>query len=99
VSPKAKLTVGLLGVAALSGTALGLGVGRPPKPENRGVAAIREESRYPGRALFSERRCVICHGADGAGTAMGPGLGTIMPEYLAAAGGTRTGPSRPWWPT
>lgn len=87
MSPKAKLTVGLLAVAALSGTALALGMGRPPRAENPGVSAIKEESRYPGRSLFTQHQCVVCHGADGSGTAMGPGLGTIMPEYLAAAGG------------
>ncbi len=91
MTPRAKLTSGLLGLAALAGSALALGVGRPPRPENAGVAAIREdireETRFPGRQLFSEHRCVVCHGNDGGGTAMGPGLGAIMPEYLAAAGG------------
>ncbi len=85
MSPRAKLTVGLLAVAALSGTALALGLGRPPARENPGVAAIREQTRYPGRQLFTQHQCVVCHGADGGGTAMGPGLGTIMPDYLAAA--------------
>ena len=87
MTPRAKLTFGLLGVAALSGTALALGMGRPPRQENAGVAAIREESRFPGRALFTRHQCVVCHGADGGGTEMGPGLGAVMPEYLAAAGG------------
>jgi mono/diheme cytochrome c family protein len=81
MTPKSKLTVGLLAVAALSGTALALGVGRPPRQENPGVVAIREESRFPGRALFSQHQCVVCHGADGGGTAMGPGLGTLV-AYL-----------------
>jgi mono/diheme cytochrome c family protein len=81
------MTVALLGFAVLSGTALALGVGRPPRPENPGVAAVREEARFPGRRLFTDHKCVVCHGPDGGGTAMGPGLGTVMPEYLAAAGG------------
>jgi mono/diheme cytochrome c family protein len=87
VGPKAKLTVALLAAGALSGTALALGVGRPPRPENPGVAALRDESRFPGRALFTRHNCVVCHGADGGGTDMGPGLGAVMPEYLAAAQG------------
>jgi len=90
VNPKTKLTCGLLGLATLAGSALALGVGRPPRPENSGVAAIREEireeTRFPGRKLFYDHRCIVCHGNDGGGTAMGPGLGAIMPEYLAAAG-------------
>ncbi len=84
---KAALTVGLLGAAALSGTALGLGVGRPPRPENPGVAALREQARDPGRALFTERKCVNCHGLEGGGTDMGPGLGAVVAEYLADARG------------
>lgn len=87
MTPKSKLTVGLLAIAALSGTALALGLGRPPRAENPGVAAIRAEASNPGRGLFTKHQCVVCHGGDGGGTAMGPGLGTIMPEYLAAAGG------------
>lgn len=91
MTPKTRLTFGLLGLATLAGSALALGVGRPPHPENAGVAAIREDIRedvrFPGRSLFSEHRCVVCHGNDGGGTAMGPGLGAVMPEYLAAAGG------------
>lgn len=84
---KAKITLALLAGAALAGTALGLGVGRPPRRENPGVTVIREESRYPGRRIFTENRCVVCHGADGSGGEMGPALGAIMPEYLAQAGG------------
>ena len=84
---RGKLTVALLGLSALAGTALGLGVGRPPRPENPGVAAVREASRFPGKNLFTERKCVVCHGPDGGGTDMGPGLGALMPEYLAAANG------------
>ena len=82
-----KVTLVLLGLAAVSGTALGLGLGRPPRPENPGVVEIREEARSPGRGIFAERKCVMCHGEDGRGTEMGPGLGAIMPSYLAAAGG------------
>ena len=87
MGPKAKLTVALLAAGALSGTALALGVGRPPRGENPGVAQIRDESRFPGKALFTRHNCIVCHGSDGAGTDMGPGLGNVMPEYLAAAGG------------
>jgi mono/diheme cytochrome c family protein len=91
LTPRARLTFGLLGLAALAGTALALGMGRPPRRENPGVAALRreigEESRFPGRRIFSVHKCVVCHGADGGGTEMGPGLGSVMPEYLAAAGG------------
>jgi mono/diheme cytochrome c family protein len=88
MSASAKWTAALLGMAILSGTALALGVGRPPRRENPGVTEIREEERAgPGRALFTKHQCVMCHGAEGGGTAMGPGLGSIMPEYLAAAGG------------
>lgn len=87
MTPKAKLTAGLLGLAVLSGAALALGVGRPPRPGNPGVLAVREEARFPGRKLFAEHQCVVCHGKDGSGTAMGPALGSILPEYLTAAGG------------
>jgi mono/diheme cytochrome c family protein len=92
---RAKVTCALLGVAALAGTALGLGMGRPPRPENPGVAALRalddNDARFPGRKLFLDHKCVVCHGADGGGTEMGPGLGAVMPEYLAAAGGDERG--------
>lgn len=84
---KVKITLGLLAAVALAGTALALGVGRPPRRENPGVAAIREESRYPGRKIFTDNQCVVCHGSDGSGGEMGPALGAIMPEYIAAAGG------------
>ena len=87
MTQKAAVTLVLLGLAVASGAALALGVGRPPRPENPGVVEIREEARNPGRALFSERLCVSCHGADGGGKEMGPGLGAVMSEYLAAAGG------------
>lgn len=87
-APGARLTIVLLGLAILSGTALALGIGRPPRRENAGVREILEESRTgPGRQLFAQHQCVVCHGADGGGTAMGPGLGAVMQEYLAAAGG------------
>lgn len=89
LDPRTRLTLALLGLAALAGSLLALGVGRPPRAENPGVAQIREELRYPGRGLFTEHKCVVCHGADGGGTDMGPGLGAIMPEYLAAAAGDR----------
>jgi len=88
---KGLLTLALLGISVLAGTALALGVGRPPRGENQGVKEIRaemtEDARGPGRALFSVHKCVTCHGPDGGGTAMGPGLGAVMQEYIAAAGG------------
>jgi mono/diheme cytochrome c family protein len=56
---------------------------------NPGVAQIREDMRTPGRALFMEHKCVVCHGADGGGGEMGPGLGAVAAEYLAAAAGDR----------
>ena len=87
--PRAKLTLALLGLAALAGSLLAMGVGRPPRAVNPGVAQIREELKFPGRGLFTEHKCVVCHGADGGGTDMGPALGTVIPEYLAAAGGDR----------
>ena len=88
MTASAKWTAALLGLAILSGTALALGVGRPPRRENPGVAEIRAEERTrPGRQLFTKHQCVMCHSADGGGTQLGPGLGSIMPEYLAAAGG------------
>ena len=92
MTPKGVLMVGLLGLAVLCGTALGFGVGRPPARENPGAREIRaeiEKSRkgLTGRELFIERQCITCHGADGSGTDMGPGLGVVMPLYLEAAGG------------
>jgi mono/diheme cytochrome c family protein len=88
MSASARWTAALLGAAILSGTALALGVGRPPRRENPGVAQIREEERTgPGRQLFTNHKCVMCHTADGGGTPLGPALGQVVPEYLAAAGG------------
>jgi len=84
---RARLTLGLLGLALLSGSLLALGVGRPPRAENPGVAAIRAELRDAGRGLFTTHKCIVCHGADGQGTEMGPGLGAVVSEYLAASGG------------
>lgn len=89
MDPKVKITVGLLAACVLAGTALALGVGRPPGGENPGVAVVRQEASYPGRKLFNEHQCVVCHGVDGSGTAMGPGLGGVMPLYIEAARGDR----------
>ena len=87
---RTKLTLGLLGTAVLAGTALGLGVGRPPRPENPGVVAVRREATAStGRAIFGGRGCAQCHGPDGGGTQMGPGLGEIVVEYFGAAKGDR----------
>lgn len=92
MTPRAKLTLGLLGIATLAGSALALGLGRPPRAPNQGVEAIRQEvldeTTSPGKRLFSVHKCVVCHGADGSGTEMGPGLGAIIPEYLALSGGS-----------
>jgi mono/diheme cytochrome c family protein len=83
------LTAVLLGIAGAAGTALALGAGRPPRPENPAFDKVRSLAKDPGRRLFRDRQCVTCHGEEGEGGAMGPGLGTVMPEYLAAAGGDR----------
>jgi mono/diheme cytochrome c family protein len=92
MTPRARLTLALLGIAFLAGTALALGLGRPPRSPNQGVEAIRqevlEETTAPGKRLFSVHKCVVCHGADGSGTEMGPGLGAIIPEYLSVSGGS-----------
>jgi len=88
---KAALTLALVGAAAVAGTALALGVGRPPRPENEGVVAVREETSSPGRGIFTQHQCVVCHGVDGSGTEMGPGLGGVMPLYLEAGGGDLEG--------
>jgi mono/diheme cytochrome c family protein len=87
MTQKSTATLALLGMAVLAGAALALGAGRPPLAGNEGVREIREEARFPGRALFLERGCVQCHGKDGSGTEMGPGLGAVMAEYLASTGG------------
>lgn len=91
MTARSRLTLGLLGVSVLAGTGLSLGLGRPPRAGNQGVKALREEfageTTSPGRMHFSVHKCVVCHGMDGGGTEMGPGLGAIMQEYLAASGG------------
>ena len=86
---RAGLTLALLGIGALSGSLLALGVGRPPRRPDPALEALREEARFPGRAYFLEHKCVVCHGTDGTGGEMGPGLGAVVAEYLAAAGGDR----------
>ena len=87
MTQRGTVTLVLLGLAVASGTALALGVGRPPRPSNPGVTAVREDALRSGRDLFGGHGCTTCHGADGAGTEMGPGLGAVVPEYLAAANG------------
>lgn len=87
VDGRAKLTVALVALAFLASSLLALGVGRPPRAENAGVVALREEMRTPGRGLFTTHKCIVCHGQDGGGTDMGPGLGAVASEYLAASGG------------
>jgi hypothetical protein len=77
----------LVALAFLASSLLALGVGRPPRAENPGVVALREEMRTPGRGLFTTHKCIVCHGQDGGGTDMGPGLGAVVAEYLAASGG------------
>jgi mono/diheme cytochrome c family protein len=90
VESRFSLTAVLLGIAGAAGTALALGAGRPPRPENPGVVAVREAAKDPGRAAFRALECNVCHGDAGEGGAMGPAIGPILPEYLAAAGGDRT---------
>ena len=87
VDGRARLTVGLVALAFLASSLLALGVGRPPRAENAGVVALREEMRTPGRGLFTTHKCIVCHGQEGGGTDMGPGLGAVASEYLAASGG------------
>ena len=87
---RTRLTLGLLGTAVLAGTALGLGVGRPPRPENAGVAAVRRDATTsPGRAAFGARGCAQCHGPEGGGTQMGPGLAEVVVQYFGVAKGDR----------
>ncbi len=84
------LTSSLLGVSVLAGGALSLGVGRPPRQESEALQALRAEATAdPGRRLFGQRQCVVCHGREGEGGTMGPALGPVVPEYLRDAGGNR----------
>ena len=87
---RGKITLALLGAAVLAGTALGLGVGRPPLKKNLGVEGVRAQaSSTPGRAAFMGKGCAQCHGAGGGGSPMGPGLGQVVAEYFAEAKGDR----------
>jgi hypothetical protein len=89
VESRFSLTAVLLGVAGAAGTALALGAGRPPRPENPGVVEVRKAAKDPGRAMYRTLKCNVCHGEAGEGGEMGPAIGPILPEYLAAAGGDR----------
>ena len=67
----------LVGVVVFSGMGCAGGQERTPAPIPTAIPTPGprgEEAVAAGKALFSDKGCAFCHGADGAGTAQVPAL-------------------------
>lgn len=71
------LTMVLVGAVVFSGTGCAGGGERTPSPVPTAMPTPGprgEEAVAAGKALFSDKGCAFCHGADGGGTAQIPAI-------------------------